>query len=489
MEKSELVRSIPLKQIMVPEDVQLRSTPLDPERVAMFTELYHDEGKGATRVPPLEVFLLQGGDPAAALYPLVEGRHRFEALNELKSKEARVIVHTDYTFTLEDAEARHLKHQLWLMGLSLNCRHGKPLTREEKIAAVMRLKDFGSGIEEIAATGVAPIRTLYRWIEDEDKKKKEAEKQRILAFHEEGKSQREIAAELAKEMEAATRQSTEPSAMLSKVNRTLKKGKKHADHSATDKTLGGSSGVSFFPNGKNQTPPTTKDEEPVSDLAQVAEVLDGLQEIIERADPSEELEARLRLNFLPYLADKFPTIRQMIDKQGDPFEILDLRADYEVVYEQLKRRNIEVVELKDEVAGLKAQLKRRSENCTSSCEYTYERLAKEVGRLHDFILARAKEHIDVMGGVGPETQRIIRQLTYDFVLPGISFFEWTAENGLLLTTSATIRRFGEFEETLEAAGLINPLIKKRLDQLHSLLAPLAARLNNAEEEVAEHVAS
>jgi hypothetical protein len=94
-----------------------------------------------------------------------------------------------------------------------------------------------------------------------------------------------------------------------------------------------------------------------------------------------------------------------------------------------------------------------------------------------------------MGGVGPETQKIIRQLTYDFVLPGISFFEWTAENGLLLTTSGTIRRFGEFEETLKAAGLINPLIKKRLDQLHCLLAPLAARLNKAEEEVAEHVAS
>lgn len=133
--------TVPLEKIIADEDAWPRRG-WDDSRVAEFMDLFRDGGLDA--LPPLDV--VPDGDQLI----LADGWHRYAALDELGSEQARVQI---LPACDDPAEAAY-RH-----GLLTAATTALPLTREERREAVLRLLERSPELadREIARlTGVSP---------------------------------------------------------------------------------------------------------------------------------------------------------------------------------------------------------------------------------------------------------------------------------------------------------------------------------------------
>lgn len=480
MGESELIKTVPLKRILVIKAMQIR--PIDRGHVELLKGCYEEEEKtGTVTIPPVVSYLLQSGDPDTAIYPLADGIHRYTAQKELKRKFIRIIVQTEQTFTVDDTESKSLHCELTISGMCLNAKNPQAFTPNQREAVVIKCYcEYNVSIEKIVQTGIAARSTIYKWLKPFTENKREAKSlltEKILELRNIGNSEREITRVLQKDKDftAIIPKSLDSQKMM--VHRVLKKS---SERGGTFVQIG----QMYHPeNPISETHSVTptlppyqvySNEPGIEEAVYVENTMSKLFNIIQNTSHSEHLEDRLRLQFLPLLRNFCPTIDHFCSDQGDFTEISGLRADYYALHDQIKLKNRKIVDLEDEKTALVAQLAEKTNNCHEDCPHTYARLRIEKNRFHNFILARAKQFADLMPHHSPDTQKIIKNLAFEFILPAISMFESSAEHGANLTTSDTISQFAEFDNLLKSSHLTNQLINKRLQQLRSSFEALGS---------------
>ena len=110
-ESKAIIKNIPLKNIILDQRTNSR-TETSETRIEFFYDLYKNDPDHG--IDPIEVLLIQTGDPKTVQYLIIEGVHRFTALSRLSAKEARASIHTEPFMTIDDLENRKLraKHPL-----------------------------------------------------------------------------------------------------------------------------------------------------------------------------------------------------------------------------------------------------------------------------------------------------------------------------------------------------------------------------------------
>lgn len=84
-ESKGIIKNIPLKNIILDQRTNSR-TETSETRIEFFYDLYKNDSNHG--IDPIEVLLIQTGDPKTIQYLVIEGVHRFTALTRLSAKEA-----------------------------------------------------------------------------------------------------------------------------------------------------------------------------------------------------------------------------------------------------------------------------------------------------------------------------------------------------------------------------------------------------------------
>ena len=117
------VREIPLDQIRTYREIQPREE-LDPQHVELFREIYTD--KESEPLPPVTVFHDPDGE-----FLLSDGFHRYEA--------ARAALSEGGPSALPAEIREGNRRDAFLFAASVNGKHGKHLTPQEKRGVIRRM--------------------------------------------------------------------------------------------------------------------------------------------------------------------------------------------------------------------------------------------------------------------------------------------------------------------------------------------------------------
>ena len=190
--KSVFTKRIPLKNIQSFEGTNPRQEIIE-DRVLFFFELFKNEADRV--VAPIEVLLIQTGDPKSSIYLILEGLHRYEALKRLKTSEVLANVHTRPAYALSDLEDRKVRGEILEMSCPYNAKSPMPLTLKERMAAAKELSELGYTDEKISeALGVGE-RSIRRWLEEMKKEKKQKLKEEIVDRLRKGEAVNKLARE------------------------------------------------------------------------------------------------------------------------------------------------------------------------------------------------------------------------------------------------------------------------------------------------------
>ena len=124
-ESKAIIKNIPLKNIILDQRTNSR-TENSETRIEFFYDLYKNDPNHG--IDPIEVLLIQTGDPKTVQYLVIEGVHRFTALSRLSAKEARASVHTEPFMTIDDLENRKLRAKILYLSCKYNSRSNLPLS-------------------------------------------------------------------------------------------------------------------------------------------------------------------------------------------------------------------------------------------------------------------------------------------------------------------------------------------------------------------------
>jgi hypothetical protein len=460
------VREIPISSIVILQDVVLRFE-LDRDRVDTFKELYLEEEKGGMeKLPPIRVFLLQAGNAKDARYALSEGLHRYTSRKELKKHTVRAHIYITPAFTVGDIDSAALKKEILKDGCTWNSKTAKDLTREERIAAVKKLYNkYGSTIDEIVATGIAPRSTVHLWLKEDIQEKKHADgeqkeglKAKIKKLLDKGTSKKGAAKQL-----GIPRQTLQD---------LLRKSKNGEDKGGAEKSNPGLPGTPH-PGAADTEPDTDSARPPSADEEKQKKangVIRTIFEVISNANHSEYIEDRMRLHVLPLLQRTYPTIDNLVTSPGDTSEIYGLRADYKAVYEALKIANLKIIDQDGDLKAQKETIDSLTKKCRESCPHTYKRLREIHIRYCNFIVSRVKEHVELLPLIAADNEQHFKDVTLKLMLPALSVFEWASHEGTNLTTPETIELFKELADVINASGLNNPRISARIRETQKYFA-------------------
>ena len=436
-----IARKIPLKSIRVIEETNPRQD-LVQNRVSFFREIFQERDNS---VPPLEVLLVQGGDPKSSIYVILDGRHRYEALAGIKACETLCNVHTEPMYTLSDIEDKKVIGAILEMSCIYNVNSPLPLTREEQIAAAMRFKDLKYTHERISKALSVPLRTIYRWLEDTNREHKEQLKTMILEELGNGLKVNELVRKYKGKVSEFT------------IMRWKKEGDKGLEKRGVRKLPFGS----FLPpstNGETPTPPEPLiiGKDPIPGLRVgdgIPSVEDGshlddeqrdeiiskmikIYDVVRTTEWFEEADDYVITNLLPLLAEKSERLKAVLSIGG--YDLL--YEETESKYEEEKKKHAETTATSLErqvlIEDLQRELKERRQNCKYDCLHSKEWVRKELrqslachlrtlGLLKDAlnegqITNAAKKTIHVP----EEARQLVTQLAMNATYLAISHFEW-----------------------------------------------------------------
>lgn len=469
--KSVFTKRIPLKNIQFFEGTNPRQEIIE-DRVLFFFELFKNEADRV--VAPIEVLLIQTGDPRSSIYLILEGLHRYEALKRLKTSEVLANVHTRPAYALSDLEDRKVRGEILEMSCPYNAKSPMPLTLEERMAAAKELSELGYTDEKISeALGVGE-RSIRRWLEEMKKEKKQKLKEEIIDRLRKGESVNELARQY--------------KSQLSEL--TIMNWKKEADETSAG-------GVKKWPHGQNYTPSEkdvtlrlpkplfpgrdllpeldprkkssapgmqtdelteAKQEEITTKLTKICDVLRSL----EWFDDADDL---VIVHLLPILDSKSERMKKVISTGGYAFLYEEIKGLYDEEHSLHKVSNEESVKKDETIKQLEQDLARRQEECKHECEYSKDWLKAEYDRSVEYLLenfcvlkdALSEGHIlDIKKKplyIPKEARQAINQLALNAAYVAISHFEWAKLHKI--GTANMPKQFSRFLEVIESLEFDN----------------------------------
>jgi transcriptional regulator with XRE-family HTH domain len=478
--KGPITKKIPLKSICVKAETNPRQK-VSEDRVLFFRELYESPDH---KIPPLEVLLIQSGDPKTCIYLVLDGLHRLEALKTNKAGEALCNVHNEKCYTLADLEEKNVLDAIFEMSCRYNIDGSTPLTRDERRDAAKRLSANGKyALERIAKNLGVHRNTVQRWLHDDREKSKADLKEEILEQLRCGES----------------------------VN---KLGRMYKDH-VTEMTIGrwkreagigSEGGVTNAPNGAFVTLPGEGSTRPNGDDAETpkplfsrkkrlrglkrprkaapeggteeswggeeagkkayAETMDSLVQITEALAPLEwfdDADDYILTEHLNALKRKSPRLAKALATGGleDLYEEALSKYEEEKKFHEAARETS--LERAAEIDKLKAELTSRKDHCKANCQHSKEEARKQMHRALSFlsdtvaslISALDKGSLVVKGAkktiaVPREATEIIRQIALNQAYAAVGQFEMAVRNELYSPEAAST--FYHFVELLESLG-------------------------------------
>ena len=390
-------------------------------------------------------------------------------LSGLKVSDILANVHTEPAYVITDLEDRKVLGKILEMSCPFNAKSSMPLTLKERITAAKDLNEFGYSDEKIAKALCVGERSIWRWLEDIKREKKQKIKEDVVDRLRKGEAVNKLAREYNGDI----------------TEMTIMNWKKEAGIP----TLGG---VKFSPHGENFTPPEKnltlklpkplfpgrdllpdlsfrknpsvvgtdaeklrekKLEEIISKLTKICDVLQSL----EWFDDADDL---VIVHLLPILGRKSERLKKVISTGGYALLYEEIKGLYDEEHSFHKASNEESVGKDEMIKQLEQNLARRQVECKRECEYSKDWLREEFDRSVEYLLenfcvlkdALREGHIlDIKKkplNVPKEARQAINQLALNSAYIAISHFEWAKLHKICTTNMP--KQFSRFLEVIES---------------------------------------
>lgn|GEM_PF-2634131 len=466
-------------------------TKIDNARIAFFRDIYSQKAEDlAFEIPPVDVSLVQSGEPGKEVFALEDGLHRLLAQKEIKLKRIKARIRTDVSISEAELSSYEVKKHLLMKACESNARHGMPLSHEERKDAVQKMIIYGCTNAEIIATGIASKATVYRWLESEVKERKENamyervnKKEQVRALLMQGASIKKI-----------TGETGVPRTTVRRMMREVAKKELKADEQAQGYvavSIAENNGQPYkwmsideqakpepnsdliedgnrtTDNGKRATAPDTLtfNEDGLiveSTKKRINEIYDAIRLI----EVNYATDHEIKTTVLPLLAQKFPAVAKVIRDGGYAMELEALQYELRAAKDELQIQRKELLKKNDLLHQREEQLKKRTEVCNYQCEFTTERLRQEFEKYVNFMATHINEHVQVIPQVSENDGDIIRQLTTNGIFALLSVLEWGDDNGL--TSPQTKEAFEELKNSVTGMDMHNKNVNSRISMLEEI---------------------
>jgi len=460
-----LTKKIPLKSIRFSEEMNPRRDIVQ-ERVSFFQELFQSSYHS---VPPLEVLLVQGGDPKSAIYLILDGLHRYEALKVIKAADPLCNVHTEPVYTLSDLEDRKVMGVILEMSCAYNVNSPLPLTREERIETAIKFKDLKYTHERIAKAVCVSVPTVNRWLEDKNRQKKEELKEEILGELRNGAKVNELARKYKRRVSEFTIMKWRKEAGIGLKDtgvRKLSNDRNHTPHKkqnmlkpepllpGQDPIPGLTVGDDIQKSDENDSQPNTEQkDESISKLVKIHDVIRNIQWF-------DNADDYVISNLLPLFAEKSSKLKTVLSIDGYDVLYEETQSKYEDERKHHAATTATSLERESLIKKLEKELKDRGEHCKYECDYSKEWVRKELHQSLGYLLQtisllkRALLEGQITDGVKNvihvprEARQTLTQVALNASYISISHFEWAQLHHVCSPES--IASFYEFLTLLES---------------------------------------
>ena len=455
-------RRIPISSIICIPGTSPRVT-IDRTQVAHFKSLYNDPAT-AERIPPIEVQLIQSGDPKKKMYALIEGLHRLTARQEDKYEDIDALISCKRCLTLEEVETKEEKGILLKRACQANARNGNRLTDQDRVYALKALAELGSPVAEIAKwaaeSGFSSRRFVYKTLQyvikaDKERQTDEGEEKKERCFKllntpRGPKSVRHLAHVLG-ETEWTIRTWMREHAEETSQPEVCEQFPVHSPHTLPQapakKTVSLGKGLIV-----KKLPPSDRKA-----CQTVAKAFD----MINRIDrPSKSLEADVRHRLFPLLMSRYPSIAETIENRGFSQELTRLHQEHEQLQQSYKELAQRAAALDAESTDVKAQLKERTRYCRFTCLHSLERLKIENRKTLDHLLKAIVDHVKRLPLFEGPAALPALELTLLSILPFLSSVEYAIHQGFmdntLVKTFAAFRRAVPDDISKRLNGIVLP---------------------------------
>ena len=436
------------------------------DRVLFFLDLFKNDS--VRTVAPIEVLLIQAGDPKSSIYLILEGLHRYEALKRLKASDVLANVHTEPAYTVSDLEDRKVRGEILELSCPYNANSPMPLTTKERMAAAKQLNELGICDERISKALCTCVRSIERWLEEMRREKKQRLKEEVVERLKNGESVNRVALEYQDIITERTIITWKKEASMPDVG-----GVKKTTHVGNFTPLAKViplkpftplfSGrdplpaISLCKNSSDSKDTTDMTEEMqdeiISKLTKICDVLRSL----EWFDDADDL---VIVHFLPILERKSEKLKRIISSGGYALLYEEIKGLYDEEHSLHKKSNEESVKKDELIRCLEQDLNRRQEECKRDCEYSRDWLKDELDRSMEYLLdnlevlkdALLEGHIlDIKKkpiDLPKEAKPAINQLALNAAYVAISHFEWAKLHGI--STIKMAKQFPVFLKLIES---------------------------------------
>lgn len=465
--KTAFTRKVPIRNVQSLDGTNPRQSIVE-ERVDFFMELYSDN-TGRT-IAPIEVLLIQAGDPRNSIYLILEGLHRYEALKRLKASEILANVHTDPAYTVSDLEDRRVRGAILELACPYNSNSAMPLTKKERMDVALELNEVGYSDERIAVALCVTDRSIRRWLEEMKKEKKQKIKDEVVDRLKKGESVNSVALEFQdiltertiinwkKEVSVPDTGGGEKMDNCPKFHPPAKSVPLRPLFTSQD-PLPSLSLCENSSDSRNTTDMTDeKQEEIISKLTKICDVLRAL----EWFDDADDL---VIVHLLPILERKSEKLKKVISTGGYALHYEEIKGLYDEEHILHKKSNEESVRKDEIIRDLAQDLNRRREECKRDCEHSRDWLKEELDRSMEYLMDNLETLKDaLLEGQIPDIKKkpislpkeatpAINQLALNATYVAISHFEWAKLHGINTTKMTRhLLQFIKVIESLEFTG-------------------------------------
>ncbi len=447
---------------------------IDNARIAFFRDIYSQkEEELVFEIPPVDVSLVQTGEPGKEVFALEDGMHRLLAQKEIKMKKIKAKIRTDVSISEAELSSYEAKKHLLMKACESNSRHGMSLSNEERKEAVQKMTMYGCTSAEIIATGIASKATVYRWMQSEVKERK------VTLMQERANKKQQVETLLIQgaSIKKITRETGVPRTTVRRlIQEVAKKNLKAHEHGQAEVagSIHENSGQSYkwMPadeRGKSLLAPGSmipRIQQSSGDLMMIESTkkkIDEIYDAIRKLDVNDSTDHEIKTTVLPLLAQKFPGVAKIIKDGGYAIEMEALYDELRGARNELQNTRNELLKKNNLFQLTEAQLKRRTEVCNYQCEFTTERLRLEFEKYVNFMVTHINEHVQAIAKVSEDDAGIIRQLSANSIFTLLSVLEWGDDNGL--SSMTTKEKFEEFKDIIMGMYMNNKSINSRITML------------------------
>ena len=485
-------KEVSLDSVVIIEGTSSR-TKIDNTRIAFFKDVYSQKEEDlAFEIPPVDVSLVQTGEPGKEVFALEDGLHRLLAQKEIKVKKIKARIRADVSISEAELSSYEVKKHLLMKACESNARHGMPLNHEERKDAVQRMTEYGCTNAEIIATGIASKATVYRWLQSAVKERKENamfervdKREQIKILLMQGASIKKITGETGVPRTTVRRLIREVAKKELKAN---EQGRGYMAGSISENTgqpykwmaideqvkqapalnasLTEAATLVTDHGGRAAAPDVPKPTEHVLISESTKKRINEIYDAIRMIEVNCATDHEIKTTVLPLLAQKFPAVAKVIRDGGYAMELEALHYELRAAKDELQIQRKELLKKNDLLYQREEQLKKRTEVCNYRCEFTTERLRQEFEKYVNFMVTHINEHVQVIPHFSENNGAIIRQLTANGIFTLLSVLEWGDDNGL--TSLQTREAFDELKDSVTGMDMNNKNINSRISMLEEI---------------------